>query len=93
MKNQLSFGERIEGYSIPVLNEREIRAASGIMFVFALMSLVIAQVGNEIICYPDFNANLLPNDNPIFQLDDSITFLGKIVVMGNCNDCLTVLMC
>jgi hypothetical protein len=41
MKNQLSFGERIEGYSIPVLNEREIRAASGIMFVFALLSLVI----------------------------------------------------
>ncbi len=35
------FGEIVEGYNIPVLNEREIRAASGIMFVFALISLLL----------------------------------------------------
>lgn len=35
------FGERVEGFSIPVLNEREIRAASGILFVFALFSLIL----------------------------------------------------
>jgi len=27
------FGETVEGYSIPVLNEREIRAAAGILFL------------------------------------------------------------
>lgn len=36
-----SFGESVEGFSIPVLNEREIRAASGIMFVFALLSFLM----------------------------------------------------
>jgi hypothetical protein len=34
------FGERVEGYRIPVLNEREIRAAAGILF--ALMFAAIA---------------------------------------------------
>ena len=33
------FGEQVKGFSIPVLNEREIRASSGILFVFALISL------------------------------------------------------
>ena len=41
MKNGIGFGEKIEGFDIPVLNEREIRAASGIMFVFALLSLLM----------------------------------------------------
>lgn len=34
------FGERIEGYDVPVLNEREVRAAAGILFVFALVSFL-----------------------------------------------------
>lgn len=38
-KNQ--FGENVAGYEIRVLNEREIRAASGIMFLFALISLFV----------------------------------------------------
>ncbi len=41
MGSIIKFGEDVEGYSIPVLNEREIRAASGILFVFALMSLLM----------------------------------------------------
>ena len=41
MKNGIGFGEKIEGFDIPVLNEREIRAASGIMFVFASLSLLM----------------------------------------------------
>lgn len=33
MQTKLSFGEQVEGYDIPVLNEREIRAAAGILFL------------------------------------------------------------
>ena len=40
-KNELiKFGEDVEGYDIPVLNEREIRASAGILFVFMLISLM-----------------------------------------------------
>jgi len=35
------FGEEVEGYNIPVLNEREIRAAAGILFLFTLISFLI----------------------------------------------------
>lgn len=42
------FGEKVEGYDIPVLNEREIRASSGMLFVFAFLSLI------RIICVKDF---------------------------------------
>ncbi len=38
MKKQ--FGETVEGYNIPVLNEREIRAAAGILFFFTFLSLM-----------------------------------------------------
>lgn len=34
------FGERVEGYNIPVLNEREIRAAAGILFLFLFYSIM-----------------------------------------------------
>jgi hypothetical protein len=43
MKKNKQFGETVEGYSIPVLNEREIRAAAGILFLaifIALMQIV-----------------------------------------------------
>ncbi len=35
------FGETVEGYNIPVLNEREIRGAAGILFVFMIISFMI----------------------------------------------------
>jgi len=38
----LKFGEEVEGYSIPVLNEREIRAAAGILFVMMFISIFLA---------------------------------------------------
>jgi hypothetical protein len=41
MKNTIQFGEHVPGYSIPVLNEREIRAAAGIMFLFIYTSLML----------------------------------------------------
>ncbi|HMG69345.1 MAG TPA: DUF4395 domain-containing protein [Chitinophagaceae bacterium] len=34
------FGENVPGYEVPVLNEREIRASAGILFVLMFMSLV-----------------------------------------------------
>lgn len=40
MSNIFRFGERIEGYDVPVLNEREVRAAAGILFFFALVSFM-----------------------------------------------------
>lgn len=40
MKKANQFGETVEGYNIPVLNEREIRAAAGILFLFTFLSLM-----------------------------------------------------
>jgi len=42
MRNQvIKFGEDVEGYRVPVLNEREVRAAAGIMFLVLLISLML----------------------------------------------------
>lgn len=41
MKNVIKFGEDVKGYEIPVLNEREIRAAAGIMFLIILIALML----------------------------------------------------
>lgn len=40
------FGEDVEGYDIPVLNEREIRAAAGILFLLMFVSIQTATQGN-----------------------------------------------
>ena len=37
----INFGEKVEGYAILVLNEREIRASAGILFVFMFISLML----------------------------------------------------
>jgi hypothetical protein len=36
----IKFGEDVKGYNIPVLNEREIRAAAGILFLATFTSLM-----------------------------------------------------
>jgi hypothetical protein len=38
MEKLIKFGEDVEGYNIPVLNEREIRAAAGILFLATFTS-------------------------------------------------------
>ncbi len=38
MVGSIGFGEQVSGYDVPVLNEREVRAAAGIMFLFAFMT-------------------------------------------------------
>ncbi len=40
MKKLIKFGEDVEGYNIPVLNEREIRAAAGLLFLATFTSLM-----------------------------------------------------
>lgn len=40
MSHKLSFGETVEGFDIPVLNEREIRAAAGILFLMVFISVM-----------------------------------------------------
>lgn len=42
MSKVIRFGEDVDGYEIPVLNEREIRAAAGILFVWAFLSVLMA---------------------------------------------------
>ena len=39
MRNIIQFGENVDGYDIPVLNEREIRAASGILFLLMFITI------------------------------------------------------
>ena len=40
MNDIRQFGEQVEGYPVPVLNEREIRAAAGILFLATFLSLL-----------------------------------------------------
>ncbi|HSR17522.1 MAG TPA: DUF4395 domain-containing protein [Ignavibacteriaceae bacterium] len=48
MNKIISFGENVSGYNIPVLNEREIRAAAGILFLIMFISILLA------VLYRDF---------------------------------------
>jgi hypothetical protein len=43
----IKFGEDVEGYNIPVLNEREIRASAGILFLAISISLVLIIVKGD----------------------------------------------
>lgn len=41
MSKIIQFGERVEGYDIPVLNEREIRAGAGILFLLMFVAILV----------------------------------------------------
>ena len=47
MYKVMQFGETVEGYNIPVLNEREIRASAGILFVFIFISLMLVSFKSD----------------------------------------------
>jgi uncharacterized membrane protein YphA (DoxX/SURF4 family) len=64
MKKIFQFGENVEGYSIPVLNEREIRAAAGILFVMMLVAIQTVILTNNFL--------LLKYGIVIFLIDISI---------------------
>lgn len=40
MRKLIKFGDDVEGYNIPVLNEREIRAAAGILFLIMFTAIL-----------------------------------------------------
>jgi len=42
MSGIVKFGEDVEGYSIPVLNEREVRAAAGLLFLLMFVAIAAA---------------------------------------------------
>ncbi len=42
MTTIFGFGEKLDGYPVPVLNEREVRASAGILFFFAMVSFMNA---------------------------------------------------
>lgn len=46
MSKIINFGEDVPGYSIPVLNEREIRAAAGMLFMLMFISIQQAASGD-----------------------------------------------
>jgi hypothetical protein len=47
MKKFIQFGEEVEGYNIPVLNEREIRASAGIFFLAIFTALMFIVFRND----------------------------------------------
>ncbi|HET9745558.1 MAG TPA: DUF4395 domain-containing protein [Chitinophagaceae bacterium] len=47
MNKFIQFGENVEGYDFPVLNEREIRAAAGILFLATFLSLMFILFKNN----------------------------------------------
>ena len=47
MNNAIQFGENVEGYEIRVLNEREIRAAAGMLFLATFIGLMFVLFKNN----------------------------------------------
>lgn len=47
MNRVTQFGETVEGYNIPVLNERELRAAAGILFLMMYTSIMFVVFQNN----------------------------------------------
>ncbi len=54
MSQVFDFGERVEGYEVKVLNERELRAGAGILFLVALLSFVNCLVMKNIVILQTF---------------------------------------
>lgn len=85
MNNIFQFGEDVPGYPIRVLNEREIRAAAGILFLAILLSfLEILYTGNFVpvkylitLFFIDFLIRVLVN--PRFA---PMLILGRLIVRG-----------
>jgi len=54
MLHIFDFGERVDGYEVKVLNERELRAGAGILFLVALLSFVNCLVMKSIVIMQTF---------------------------------------
>jgi hypothetical protein len=49
MNKTIQFGENVAGYNIPVLNEREIRASAGLLFLATFMALMWIMFKNNFV--------------------------------------------
>jgi hypothetical protein len=49
MNNTFQFGEQVEGFDIPVLNEREIRAAAGILFLVIFTAFLLIMLKGDFV--------------------------------------------
>lgn len=49
MSEIIKFGEDVEGFTVPVLNEREIRASSGILFLAMFISIMMAVFKHDLV--------------------------------------------
>jgi Domain of unknown function (DUF4395) len=49
MSKTIQFGEEVPGYDIRVLNEREIRAAAGLLFLATFLSLMLIMFDNNFV--------------------------------------------
>jgi hypothetical protein len=61
MSGIVKFGEDVEGYRIPVLNEREIRAAAGILFVLMFSAIAGAVLRGNFVLLKYAIAIFLPD--------------------------------
>lgn len=83
MKKIIQFGEEVEGYNIPVLNEREIRASAGILFLGTFISLVLILSQNNFVPVKYFLTFFLTDllirvfINPVFAPS---LIIGRIIV-------------
>ncbi|HTX99485.1 MAG TPA: DUF4395 domain-containing protein [Bacteroidota bacterium] len=85
MRNVFQFGEHVEGYTIPVVNEREVRAAAGMLFLAMFTSLMMVFLKGDFLFikyvismfFTDFIIRVLIN--PRFS---PTLILGRLIV-GN----------
>jgi hypothetical protein len=85
VKNVIQFGETVEGFSIPVLNEREIRASAGLLFLIMLIALMMILFKGDFLLIKyvivgfltDFIIRVLIN--PRFS---PTLILGRLIVSG-----------
>ena len=83
MSKVIKFGEDVPGYEIPVLNEREIRAAAGILFDWAFLSVLMAVLKGSFVLLKYFILAFLVDFiirvfiNPKFS---PILIIGRLIV-------------
>jgi len=83
MSTIVKFGEDVDGYSIPVLNEREIRAAAGLLFLMMFIAIVAAVMKANFVLLKYAIAIFLPDMlirvfiNPRFSPS---LILGRLIV-------------
>src|SRR5512136_865577 len=61
MSGIVKFGEDVEGYRLPVLNEREIRAAAGLLFALMFAAIAAAALKGSFVLLKYAIAIFLPD--------------------------------